>query len=167
MLLGLLAVATAACSDPVIDDARDALGAEDPSVPAGPLHRPGQPCVLCHTEGGPGNLIMSFGGTVYKYETTPEPLSGAYVNFIDAEGATFSTATNCAGNFFVEPGDFEPKFPVWFSIFYGGQPVYMSSAVYRERSCAKCHGEVPGPNKVSHVYMSPDTAIAFPEDGCP
>jgi hypothetical protein len=59
--LGLAAVG---CDDPVHDDAVTALGGEDPNVPIGALHRPGQPCLVCHGGSGPAALAFSVGGTV-------------------------------------------------------------------------------------------------------
>lgn len=167
VLAGALATLTAAgCSDPVVDDAIDALGPEAPGVPQGPLHRAGQPCVLCHSSGGPGELEMSFGGTVYQYPGDPRPLAGAFVDFIDSKGATYTTGTNCAGNFFVQPADYSPHFPVWITLRYGGIPVEMSSPIFREGSCAACHVEPKGVDSAGQVYFAPDTSFPFPPDGC-
>src|ERR1700683_3328645 len=44
MLVGALMVGC----NPVLDDAIADLGPEKPGVHPGPLHRPGQPCLLCH-----------------------------------------------------------------------------------------------------------------------
>ena len=157
---------TFGCSDPVVDDAIDALGPEAPGVPEGPLHRPGQPCVLCHSSSGPGDLEMSFGGTVYQYPGDPRPLAGAFVDFIDSTGATYTTATNCAGNFFVQPADYSPHFPVWVTLRYGGVPVEMSSPIFREGSCAVCHVEPKTVDSAGQVYFAPDPSFLFPPDGC-
>lgn len=156
-----------ACSDPVVDDARDALGPEQPGVPTGPLHRPGQPCVLCHSKSGPGELVMRFGGTVYKYPAVAEPLAGAIVEFTDSDARTYTAATNCAGNFFVQPRDFDPSYPVWVKLLFGGIEVEMSSPIFREGSCAGCHAPETSPSSPGQVYFAPDPTIAFPPDGCP
>lgn len=42
-------VILAAACDPVRSDAVAALGGEAPGVPHGPTHRPGQPCLLGHS----------------------------------------------------------------------------------------------------------------------
>jgi hypothetical protein len=156
-----------ACSDPVIDDARDALGPEQIGVPQGPLHRPGQPCLLCHDEGGPGELVMSLAGTVYRYPDAAIPLSGALVELVDSSGNTHTTATNCAGNFFVQPGDFDPDFPVWTLLRYGGVEVEMSTPIFREGSCGACHEPDPAPDSAGRIYFAPDSSVPFPDDGCP
>lgn len=164
----LCATALVACSDPVNDDARDALGPEQAGVPPGPLHRPGQPCVLCHGEEGPGDMVMSVAGTVYKFPDSDEPLAGAYVDFIDSSGKKFTAATNCAGNFFVQPEDFDPDFPIWTSLRYGGiaMPIEMSTPVFRERSCAGCHAIKSGTSSPGHVYFVRVHQAMFPPDGC-
>jgi hypothetical protein len=160
------AIACAACSDPIVDDARDALGPEQAGVPKGPLHRPGQPCLVCHDDSGPGELVMSLAGTVYKYPDTLDPLSGAFVDFIDSRGRTFTAATNCAGNFFVQPADYDPHFPVWTSVRYGGVTVDMSTAIFRDGSCASCHAHHVGPESAGQVYFAPTHEAVFPADGC-
>ena len=54
-----------ATSNPVHDNEVAALGPEDPSVPPGPDHRPGQPCLVCHGGSGPASAQFAVGGTVY------------------------------------------------------------------------------------------------------
>ena len=46
------ASALAACVDESHELQVQALGAEVPGVPMGPLHRPGQPCLVCHGDQG-------------------------------------------------------------------------------------------------------------------
>ena len=89
------------------------------------------------------------------------------MDFLDSEGNTYTTATNCAGNFFVEASAFKPVWPIWVDLRYEGIEVEMSSAIFREGSCAACHAAKASPSKVSRVYFSPDPSIPFPEDGCP
>jgi hypothetical protein len=161
------ATLTAGCSDPVVDDAREALGPEIIGIPEGPLHRAGQPCLLCHDGSGPGDLEMSVAGTVFKYPDSFEPLSGALVDIIDSRGTRHTAATNCAGNFFVQPADFDPVFPLWTTLRFGGAEVQMSSPIYRDGSCATCHDHRPGPASAGHVYFAPTQDIPFPPQGCP
>ena len=62
-----LASFATSCTDPVRDRAIERLGAEDPAVAIGPEHRPGQPCVLCHSEGGPASgKPFAIAGTVFE-----------------------------------------------------------------------------------------------------
>lgn len=183
----LLAVA---CGDPVRSSAIDKLGGEAPGVKPGPLHRPGQPCVLCHDGNGPGNISLLFGGTVYQMEGPPAvPAVGAIVHFRDSLGADYRTLTNCAGNFFVVEGDYNPTWPVFVKTEYavevptpGGpqriplvQP--MTSPLYDtdgstvaglRRSCASCHVDPPGATTVGHIYLAGTSPmqIPFPPVNC-
>ena len=75
------------CYDPVHDQEVAALGGEAPGVPQGPLHRPGQPCNVCHGGIGPANLRFSVAGTVYQYSVSPSPAAnGATVQLQDVTG---------------------------------------------------------------------------------
>ena len=173
--LASCSVVLVACNaDPVHDDRVDALGKEAPGVPPGPLHRPGQPCLLCHDGRGPGNDEFSVAGTVYQFKDSDVPLSDAIVLLLDSRTCPptkpdcnrFATATNCAGNFFVDSHDFAPVRPMWVSLVYGGIAVPMSSPMFRTGSCADCHHDPPSSDSVGHVYFAP-TTIPFPPSGCP
>jgi hypothetical protein len=170
-VLALSLVCVAGCADPVRSDGIDALGDERPGVPEGPLHRPGEPCVLCHGGSGPGDPEFAFAGTVYQVASSTVPLANAIVRLVDSRGVKFETGTNCVGNFYVRADDYRPVFPVWTKVVFGeagGVPVeqIMGSPIYRERSCAKCHGDPVGPESAGHVYFAPD-GVPFPSDGCP
>ena len=160
--------ALGACSDPVRDSEISALGGEQPGIPKGPLHRAGQPCVLCHDGSGPGQSVFSLAGTVYQAPGSPLPLDGALVRFIDSNGTKHETATNCVGNFFVMQSDYDPVFPVWVKLQYGRVgptpvTVQMSSPIYREGSCAHCHADKPATESAGHVYFAP---APFEPAGC-
>lgn len=180
---------TVGCADPVRSDAIDKLGGEAQGVPAGPLHRPGQPCVLCHDGNGPGSMVLLFGGTVYQSFDTKVPMVGAIVHFRDSAGKDYRTATNCAGNFFVVDGDYEPNWPVFVKVEYAitvnlpTGPVTqllsptMTSPIYetdgstvsglRDHSCAYCHSDPPGTASVGHVYTAPQhSTVPFPPVSC-
>jgi mono/diheme cytochrome c family protein len=168
------AAALSACSDPVHTHQVDALGGEKSGVPKGPLHRPGQPCVTCHGEYGPANSEFSFGGTVYQDLVNTIPLPDAKVTLVDSNGKTYETGTNCAGNFFVLKTDYNPLFPVWTTVFFGtmeGKPIPkdMSSPIFREGSCAACHGDPAGTDAAGHVYLSEDPFMPPlpPSPSCP
>jgi hypothetical protein len=155
-------VLVACSSDPLHTHTVDGLGGETPGVPEGALHRPGQPCLACHGTAGPADSEFIFGGTVYQDQMTkkPLPLPDARVHLVDANGKAYDTGTNCAGNFFVLSSDFHPVYPVWVKVFFGvaaGQPVFanMHSPIYRDGSCADCHGDPAGTESVGHVYLSP------------
>jgi hypothetical protein len=174
LLLGPLSLlCTLACSDPVRDKGIESLGDEKPGVPEGPLHRPGQPCVLCHDGSGPGDSVFSLAGTVYQTEGQPVPFVNALVKFTDSVGRTHEVGTNCAGNFFVVKTDYEPVYPVWVKLQFGFQvtpgdphlPFYqpMGTPIYREGSCAKCHGSKVSAESKGPVYFAPaDVPFPFP-----
>jgi hypothetical protein len=170
-IAAMLSMASVGCGDPVRENSIDALGGERPGVPKGPLHRPGEPCVLCHGGNGPGESTFAFAGTVYQTEGAPTPLADAIVRLIDSTGKKYETGTNCAGNFFVLEDDYAPTFPVWAKVIFGtsgGKPVphTMGSPIYREKSCAKCHTERAGPESVGPVYFAPK-GVPFPARSCP
>lgn len=149
------------CSDPVRDTAIEELGPETPGVPSGPLHRPGQPCVLCHSDAG-GEEPFSLAGTVYVDAATARPIDGVEVRIVDSSGRKFSTVTNCAGNFMVRPSEYSPNFPCWVSLRSGDVFREMSSPIYREGSCAACHKEPRGPSSAGRVYLIDDPTIEKP-----
>jgi hypothetical protein len=163
--LVLAAAFASGCDDPVHDDAVSALGAEDPRVPVGPLHRAGQPCVTCHEDGGPAALAFSFGGTVYQDEETKKALASAFVVLTDATGKHKEAETNCVGNFYVEAVDFQPTYPVHVEVVYGGMSETMASHIGIDGSCADCHTGKDTPMSVDHVYLAL-TPMNFPEAKC-
>lgn len=168
----------AACADPVRQESIDALGGEQPGVPKGPLHRPGQPCNVCHDGKGPGSSVFSFAGTIYQHPSpSPKiPLANALVKLIDSAGKRYDTGTNCAGNFFVMEADFAPSFPVWTKIVFGFQVLQdgsrtpfehaMGTPIYREGSCAKCHADAVSAESAGRVWVVPE-AVPLPTETCP
>jgi hypothetical protein len=142
-----------ACN-PVHDDAVAALGGETAGVSPGPLHRPGQPCLLCHdgASGDPGAFSMA--GTIYLGGNTLDPAIGATVTLVAADGATASATTNAAGNFYLTPSTFSPRFPVHVqSVEMGGVSVAMHSHIGGNGSCAGCHADPAGPGSPGHIYF--------------
>jgi hypothetical protein len=181
----LAAVTLAACGDPVHDRQREALGEEVDGVPRGPLHRPGQPCLVCHGDYGPAHMVLSLAGTIYQSEdaqnVTPTPLKDALVTLKDAAGDEYQVMSNCAGNFYVQRADYDPIFPVGVTVTYGpttkdsagncvalpgGLCAPMLSKIHRDGSCASCHSDPMGPNSSGHVYMTANP-FDFPPAGCP
>jgi hypothetical protein len=88
------------------------------------------------------------------------------VHVLDSVSRQYQAATNCAGNFFVLAEDFEPVWPVWIKIRYGGLEHPMDSPSYREGSCARCHADPPGPASVGRVYFAPPE-LELPTSSCP
>jgi hypothetical protein len=149
--------------DPVHDDAIAALGPEAPGVRRGPLHRPGQPCLLCHDGaiGDPQRFAVA--GTVYETSGQRTASVGAQVVLIDAKASSIQLRTNGAGNFYVTPGQYDPAFPIQISLVGpGGEMVRMQTLVEGNGTvepnggCASCHFDPPGPNSPGHVCVALD-----------
>jgi hypothetical protein len=150
-----LALVLAAC-DPVNEDAIAGLGGEAPGVRQGPLHRPGQPCLLCH-DGQVGDPpAFSVAGTLFE---TPGALVGAdlaTVSLTDSADGGYRATTNTAGNFYVTPGEWTPTFPITIIsvVDTAGVKATMHSEVGRDGACASCHVDPAGPASPGHVSMS-------------
>jgi hypothetical protein len=155
-LIAGLVLAGSSCVDPVVDEAIEALGPEQAKVPPGPLHRPGQPCVVCHNdesgEAGPFTLA----GTVYLDALSNTPVGDVQVTIIDSKANSFTLATNCAGNFFVRPSQFVPVYPYWVEMNAGQVYRSMDTASFREGSCSGCHADPKGQSSAGHVYLIDD-----------
>ncbi len=135
------------CSDPVRDAQIARLGDEPGDVPMGPLHRPGQPCVVCHSDGGPASKAkFAVAGTIF--ESNAADANGAAdvrVLFIDASSAQREVTTNEAGNFFIADAEWpDLTFPFKVGIVNGNMPIQMRSTINREPSCNFCHKPTPG-----------------------
>jgi hypothetical protein len=145
-LLGL-----AACGNPVVDNAIEEWGGEVPGVDPSEHHRPGQPCVLCHSVAGGASPRMALGGTVFADQRSFLPVEGVRVIVYDAVGDVYEMESNCIGNFYLEYEDPVPQFPLAVEIkcpLYAadGSPregevkvVSMNSWISRDGSCASCH----------------------------
>jgi hypothetical protein len=163
ILSSLLVLASSGGCDPVRDDAVSALGGETPGVENGPLHRPGQPCLLCH-DGALGNPSrFTIAGTVFQTPMDRVAVIGATVAVVDAHGKTINLTTNSAGNFYIKPEQYEPAFPLQVSVqAAGGTPVPMhtiiagNGTVAPNGACASCHFDPPGPDSPGHVYVTLD-----------
>ncbi len=155
-----------ACGDPVHDDLVSALGAENPKVPTGPLHRPGQPCMACHGGRGPAKSAFSMAGTVFALIDKTDPLSGVVVNlkdsvaYPDPNSKGIDTTTNAAGNFFLHSDEFTPAYPVHVKLSHPTAPAgagkVMYSHVGRDGSCASCHHDPVGTESPGHIYFADD-----------
>ncbi len=140
------------CFDPVHSDDVDALGPEAAGVPQGPLHRPGQPCTVCHGGDGPGSPTFDLAGTVFELKEQSIGAFGASVLLIDSLGSTQAAGTNEAGNFWIPESELTLGFPIWASVEFAGATIEMRTPIYRARSCGECHGDPPSPSAVGHVY---------------
>jgi hypothetical protein len=157
----LLLLSLDACGDPVRDAAVANLGPEAPFVAPGPLHRPGQPCLLCHRDGGQA-LSFSIAGTVFLQASSDSPAANVPVYILDSAHKVFTTSTNCAGNFYVTPDQFSPTYPFWVTLRSGRLQRDMDSAVYRDGSCAGCHVGTAGPTTPGRVYLIDNPMTQMP-----
>lgn len=162
---GLPLVFVLGCDDPLRERGVDALGPEIATVPAGPLHRAGQPCLTCH-DGRSSERAFSVAGTIFATAESGQAAPGVVVALVDAEGRTFRAATNCAGNFFVEPADFTPRYPLFVALESGAYRVEMETPVQRDGSCASCHVDPASNDRVGHVFVFGTPRPTAP-NGCP
>ena len=154
----VLGAASAASCDPVEGDAITALGGEAPGVRRGPLHRPGQPCLLCH-DGAIGDPpAFSIAGTVFETPTSALAEDGATVSLTDANMSQYVATTNGAGNFYLTPSEWSPVFPLSAITVTSasGMTVTMQSNVGRDGACATCHFDPAGADSPGHVCVSLD-----------
>lgn len=158
LLTPAIVLALAAC-DPVHDDRIAALGDEAPGVGTGPFHRPGQPCTTCHDGKLGSPREFSVAGTIFKNETGSEPAEGATITLTDSDGAMIQSTTNSAGNFYVEPSEFTPRYPMKTSVTFGGVTAKMASLIGRAGACADCHTEPARPTSPGHIFVPPDGRI--------
>jgi hypothetical protein len=140
-------IAASGCTDPVRDQEIDELGAEAPGVSPGENHRPGQPCLHCHSKGGPAeNHPFAIGGTIFKTAAPgSDPAPNISVQFIDARGGgpRLIPRTNDVGNFWIPLEDWpDLAFPVRVGLYTDETkpPTQtMKSLINREGSCNYCH----------------------------
>jgi hypothetical protein len=159
----LFALLLVAC-DPVHDDAISALGGETPGVRRGPLHRPGQPCILCHDGalGDPQRFTVA--GTIFQTSGAKAPAVGATVTLTDANGSAIQVQTNAAGNFYLTQNQYDPVVPMQVVVTgSGGAAAKMQTVVAgnlaeepNNGSCASCHFDPAGPTSPGHVCITLD-----------
>ncbi len=144
----------AGACDPVQSSAVDALGPEAPGVRRGPLHRPGQPCLLCHDGSIGSPEAFSVAGTVFERPSTTQGVNGATVHLVDVDGSAFDATTNAAGNFYVLPRQWTPHYPIVATLGVpGGPTVPMHTLIHTNGSCAGCHKDPAGPDSPGHISV--------------
>jgi hypothetical protein len=160
-IIALVALLAPGC-DPVQDDAIAALGGEAQGTRPGPLHRPGQPCLLCHDGalGDPGEFSLA--GTVFLQPDSQVAAQRAQVEVEAADGSSMTFTTNAAGNFYVQAQRWKPAFPLQVKVHFQGESVSMLSSIGRDGSCAGCHSDPAGPASPGHVYAEAQDAGAAP-----
>lgn len=128
--------------DPVPQQIIDDLGPEQ-GAPS-ETHRPGQPCLACHSAYVGAKPLMAFGGTVYVLDDkgAVSAAKGVTVNVFDSAGTSKRACTNAAGNFFLKKDDWKG---VAFPLTVQAGTTAMRSLIGRDASCASCH-KAPDPN---------------------
>jgi hypothetical protein len=166
----LLGAFVVGCADPVLDAQIDALPAEVPGIPPGPLHRAGQPCTDCHSPYGQRTPSFSVAGTIFLLPTGRVAVPEVQVHVIDAAGTVRDLVSNCAGNFYVTTSEWEPMFPLFVSLqdTVTGTTVTMLSKIGRNASCAACHADPAGTDSPGHLYLTtgPSAPAGVPPLGC-
>ena len=122
--------------DPVPQEIIDALGPEQGTPSA--THRPGQPCLVCHSNYEGASPALAVAGTIFT--TAPDgsiiPAVGVEVIVSDSVASLRKACTNSAGNFFVTRDNWvDITFPLNAQASDRG----MTSLIGRDGSCASCH----------------------------
>lgn len=153
--------------------AEDELGSTDHCVSepgererecGSPYHRPGQPCLVCHS--GLHSPTFAVAGTIYRRASDTTGLGGVEVAIVDALGQEVSVRTNASGNFMVREGrrggdrddgevgvPFHLEFPLTVDVSYESINQEMRSLIWRDGSCAGCHSGDEGPNSPGRIYV--------------
>jgi hypothetical protein len=158
IVLGALAL-WLACEDPVREQQQADLGPEIAGVRPSALHRPGQPCLVCHQAGGTALPTLAIAGTIYTDPETRVAVNQATIVLQDRAGHTQKVTSNCAGNFMLRPEELRVEFPMWTTVQAGGQSLDMESPIYREGSCAGCHGDPRDQTSAGHIFILPDSTF--------
>lgn len=167
--LALAAAGAAACTnDPVPQEIIDGLGEEtgDP----GPTHRPGQPCLVCHSSYEGAKPFMAVAGTVYTKDPMGKAISApsVLITITDSSGDSRMACTNAAGNFYIEKDAWSD---IAFPLGVEGGGLRMNSLIGRDGSCASCHKPPAqgsdeygrAPDSAGVIIVGPDSA----DPSCP
>jgi hypothetical protein len=174
----LLVAGLSACADSFLDDRIAALGPEAEGFPPGETHRPGSPCVFCHSAYYGAEPRMSVGGTLFvkPADGVPFPAGGYTVRLVDSEGQSLEMESNRCGNFYAKHEDFVPKYPMRAELLapdpedpsrlLANRP--MASRISRDGSCGSCHAHPPSPFSPGVVFVVPPAgSTPTPPDNCP
>jgi hypothetical protein len=157
----------------------DSLGPE--TEEPGPRHRPGQPCLWCHstTDGDGRASSFDLAGTIYERRDGDAPAAGAEIELQGADGTITIVNANLVGNFalLVEPGLDRAvqtdegiwrvpgplTFPLRTTVRDGGRTRRMRNVIHRERSCAVCHTDPPGAASAGRIHVIEDADAGVPD----
>jgi hypothetical protein len=147
LLAIVFALAVASCSAAEGDTCTEAPSfALLDNEPRGPLMRPGDNCLRCHSRTGEAKRkVFSFGGTIFAKADSPRCAGGeadVTIRVTDAAGKTVSVVSNDAGNFWSE----EPLTPPFRMEAQRGDRIAKMPIDAPTGGCALCHRN---PNPVS------------------
>lgn len=141
-------------------------GAEPEGEQTGPLMRPGQDCLSCHSEGaGRGAPIWSAGGTVYAKADAQadEGVQGVDVLLSAPDGSLIEKlVTNKVGNFYTRTL-LPPGFKV--GLEYQGQRIAMPCPP-PAGLCNFCHSDPPRGAAPGRMYVPQGADPARPPVHC-
>src|SRR2546430_7925326 len=80
----------------------------------------------------------------------------------DVCSSDLTATTNCAGNFWIRPNDFVLAYPVRVTVAAEYTSIDMESRIFREGSCAVCHGDPRSPSSAGHVFLLDDPGAQRP-----
>lgn len=148
--VGALALAACAGADADVQG-DDPLACLD--VPNGPLMRPGENCLRCHSEGtDTGAPVWSLGGTVFPSPDADrcDGVEGAVVRVMDeAKNPIVELTTSAAGNFWTAvplPENFR------VAVVYEGRTIEMPVSP-PAGSCNACHSQPPIGGAPGRIYL--------------
>lgn len=181
-IVACIALSCLSCGDPVTDGRIADLGPEQDAFPPSDIHRPGQPCVLCHSDYEKAEPRLSIGGTLFLEPVAGEPLqpvSGYTIRLNDSASQIVNLITNRCGNFFITEEEFAPTYPMRAELFGPSltdldnlvQITVMSTRIGRDGSCASCHNHPasvfsPGVVFLPAALLNPDIELPDPAT-CP
>ena len=161
LVFALLGAASCNGNDPLPQEVIDGLPAESGSPSA--LHRPGQPCLSCHSTYGAAAPEFAIAGTVFKQDAMGAPVAApnVKVEIFDSAGPSRFACTNAAGNFFIEKDKWaDLTYPL--KVRAGARS--MNSIIGRDGSCASCH-KLPSDDRPGTGAGHDSAGVVLVDDG--
>ncbi|HVU03277.1 MAG TPA: carboxypeptidase-like regulatory domain-containing protein [Polyangiaceae bacterium] len=100
-------------------------------------HNAGQDCMSCHTNGSDEAPRFAFGGTLY--DPQGNPVAGAEVRLVDANGNAKSVYTASNGTFFAQGGSFAGPAHVGVRTATDSEDMFTALQSPGGGACSSCH----------------------------